>query len=194
MLSEKHKQLYDRNQIKIYNSSILDFNKKIKEQCFVVGMEILDNMPHDRLYRDESGEFTTQAMVNIHTDLKSGEETLEEVREPIDDQLVKDFLRHLESMPQVDHISATQRLQVSGIIKRIKDVYDDYWHRDKINNNIYAPTAALYLFQHLHKYVPNHSLILADFDCFLERVQDNKLIGLNSPLVTNKLKEPTEWT
>jgi hypothetical protein len=42
--------------------------------------------------------------------------------------------------------------------------------------------------------VPNHSLILADFDCFLERVKDNQLTGLNAPLVTNKLKEPTEWT
>ena len=62
-------------------------------------MEILDNMPHDRLYRDENGDLTTQAMINIQTDPKSGEEMLEEVREPIDDQLVKDFLKHLDSMP-----------------------------------------------------------------------------------------------
>ena len=31
VLSENHKPLFDKNQIKIYNSSILDFNKKIKE-------------------------------------------------------------------------------------------------------------------------------------------------------------------
>ena len=32
------------------NSSILDVETKIDEFCFVVGLEILDNMPHDRLY------------------------------------------------------------------------------------------------------------------------------------------------
>jgi hypothetical protein len=41
----------DNNRIKIFNGSILDFNKKINNQhCFVVGLEILDNLPHDRLY------------------------------------------------------------------------------------------------------------------------------------------------
>ena len=28
----------------------MDFERKIDGPCFVVGLEILDNMPHDRLY------------------------------------------------------------------------------------------------------------------------------------------------
>lgn len=60
----------------------------------------------------------------------------------------------------------------------------------QINSNMFVPTAALYLFQHLQKMIPNHSMILADFDCFLE---NNKLKGINAPLVTNKLAEPTNW-
>jgi len=51
-MRKNHKQLYDENKIKIYNSSILDFNKKINQHCFVIGMEILDNMPHDRVYKE----------------------------------------------------------------------------------------------------------------------------------------------
>ena len=58
VLKHKHKSLYNEDRIKIYNSSILDFNKKINEQCFVIGMEILDNMPHDRLFSDGE-KFTT---------------------------------------------------------------------------------------------------------------------------------------
>ena len=157
-------------------------------------MEILDNMPHDRLYKDgKSDDFTHQAMIQISQD-QNGDETLEELREPISDQLVLDFLEHLKTMPPDDHVSATHRLQFSGVIKRIKDVYDDYRYSDKINSNVFAPTAALYLFQHLNKFIPNHSLILADFDCFLEPIVNNSLLGINSPLVTNKLKEPTKWT
>ena len=45
--------MYDEDRIKIYNTSILDFNKKFNDNCFVIGMEILDNMPHDRLFADE---------------------------------------------------------------------------------------------------------------------------------------------
>ena len=45
--------MYDEDRIKIYNTSILDFNKKFNDNCFVIGMEILDNMPHDRLFAEE---------------------------------------------------------------------------------------------------------------------------------------------
>jgi hypothetical protein len=44
-----HKRLLDEGKIKIYNCSIMDLEKKIEGRCFVVGLEILDNMPHDRL-------------------------------------------------------------------------------------------------------------------------------------------------
>ena len=154
-------------------------------------MEILDNMPHDRLYKDKEGKFSTQA--EIHINNEGGEEKLKEVQMPISDQLVKEYIKHFESMMPADHIKATQRLQVSGMIKRIKDIYDDYRFRDKMNDNVFAPTAALYLFEHLHKFIPNHQVILADFDCFLEPINKNSILGLNAPLVTNKLKDPTEW-
>ena len=59
-----------------------------------------------------------------------------------------------------------------------------------MKSNIFAPTAAIYLFQHLHKIMPNHQIILADFDSFLT---DDKIKGINAPLVTDKLEKPTEW-
>lgn len=49
-MRQNHKQLLDEGRIKIFNGSIMDFEKKIEGSCFVVGLEILDNMPHDRLY------------------------------------------------------------------------------------------------------------------------------------------------
>lgn len=77
-MQERHAKLYDENKIKIYNSSILDFNKKINEHCFVIGMEILDNMPHDRLYKKNKSDetFSEQAVIEIKTDHKTGEEKL----------------------------------------------------------------------------------------------------------------------
>lgn len=49
-MRQNHRQLLDEGRIKIINSSILEVDMKVDEFCFFVGLEILDNMPHDRLY------------------------------------------------------------------------------------------------------------------------------------------------
>ena len=94
-------------------------------------------------------------------------------------------------MPPDDHVSVSTRMRMSGAIKRVKDIWDGYRYRESIQSNIFAPTAAVYLFQHLQKIIPNHSLILADFDCFLNTYSQIK--GVNAPLISNKLLEPTKW-
>jgi hypothetical protein len=47
------------------------------------------------------------------------------------------------------------------------------------------------LIKHISENIPDHSLIMADFDSFL--MPKNSIKGINAPLVTNKLKDPTEW-
>jgi hypothetical protein len=42
--------LWKEGKIKIVNKSIFDYTEKSNDHTFVVGFEILDNMPHDRLY------------------------------------------------------------------------------------------------------------------------------------------------
>jgi hypothetical protein len=49
-MRQNHRQLLEEGRIKIVNSSILEVDMKVDEFCFFVGLEILDNMPHDRLY------------------------------------------------------------------------------------------------------------------------------------------------
>ena len=45
----------------------------------------------------------------------------------------------------------------------------------------------------INKIIPNHQLILADFDCFLTSTNYRGLKGMNQPVVTNKLEDPTKW-
>jgi hypothetical protein len=71
-------------------------------------MEILDNMPHDRLYKsNHSTTFDSQAEIIIKYDENGKETSLEEVKTPISDRLVKEFLKHYETMLPADHIKAT---------------------------------------------------------------------------------------
>ena len=105
-------------------------------------MEILDNMPHDRLYK-ENGKLAYQSVVTTSED---GSQAISEEKAPITDKLCKEFVRLYESMPPGDHVSAKHKAQFTGIIKRLKDIYDDYRFADQIDSNVYAPTAALDLF------------------------------------------------
>ena len=56
-----------------------------------MGLEVLDNMPHDRLYFDEkTGDLTSMCQVTITQDLE-GKELLSESKVPIADDMCKLF-------------------------------------------------------------------------------------------------------
>jgi hypothetical protein len=46
----KHSKKILANEIRFENCSISDYKKKDNELVFVVMLEVLDNMPHDRVY------------------------------------------------------------------------------------------------------------------------------------------------
>jgi hypothetical protein len=78
------------------------------------------------------------------------------------------------------------------MFKRLQDMLYHYSGRSPIiQSNIFAPTAAVKLMRHIADNIPDHCLIMADFDSFL--MPKNSIRGINAPLVTNKLKNPTEW-
>ena len=61
-------------------------------------MEILDNMPHDRLYADETGKFLSQAVVEMSEE--QGQEILKEFQLPVSkikDPYTLEFIKHYES-------------------------------------------------------------------------------------------------
>lgn len=129
-MRQNHKQLLDEGRIKIYNGSIMDFDKKIEGSCFVVGLEILDNMPHDRLFtanrKNMSNEALTFASVIDleNTPIGRTDENPSERFVPIDtlnDPLINLFLEVWNTMPKMDHIIANKRIKSQGILKRLVD-------------------------------------------------------------------------
>ena len=64
LMRQNHRKLFDQGKIKIFNGSIMEFQKKIYQHCFVIGLEVLDNMPHDRLHF-EGKELKYQTSVTI---------------------------------------------------------------------------------------------------------------------------------
>ena len=152
-------------------------------------------------------ELTHVSTVKVEHRLDSNSTMREHLEEQIVDiSKVSDpaldlFLYLWKNQPELDHVTATKRFKSQGFFKRFSD---SIWlarlkarklfgskKRDTILNNIFAPTSTLQLLQRIQKLVPNHSLILADFDSFL--MPAGSIEGLNAPMVTNKLKDPTQW-
>ena len=94
-------------------------------------------------------------------------------------------------MPKLDHISANKVIKTEGIFKRLQTLFQSVKYKESMTDNIFAPTGALRLFQHLKEYIHDHSLIMADFDSFI--MPPNSICGINAPLITKKLKDPTQW-
>ena len=70
----------------------------------------------------------------------------------LDDELIRLFLKLHDSMPELDHVTANQRIKSQGILKRILDAMPSFSREGKetLRNNIFAPTAALALFKKFH--------------------------------------------
>jgi hypothetical protein len=92
-------------------------------------------------------------------------------------------------MPEMDHVQANKKIKSEGLIKRIIDVFAMAKYKDTITNNIFAPTKAMEMINHIKDQIPDHTMIMADFDSFI--MPKNSIRGINAPLITHKLKDPT---
>ena len=115
VMRRNHPDLCNRGQIKILNGSILDVQTKVKDFCFVVGMEILDNMPHDRLFKEsysvEGGSddlFTHYSTIEMMHQKNEPEQLVERLVSIKDkpDPLISLYLRLLKTMPELDSVEA----------------------------------------------------------------------------------------
>ncbi len=64
-------------------------------------------------------------------------------------------------------MSANKKLMQEGLFKRAQEWMLRVRYGHKMQDNIYAPTSALKMIQHIHLMVPDHCLIMADFDSFI---------------------------
>jgi hypothetical protein len=85
VLKTKHWRLIESGQLEFVHSSITDFDRGDPDLTFVIMFELLDNLPHDRVYLGGGGE-VLQTMVDEN--FETG--VIREVRVPMVDQDVRD--------------------------------------------------------------------------------------------------------
>lgn len=144
---------------------------------YVVAMEVVDNLPHDRVSRARPDAEWNETWV--HRDPASGE--LVEVLRPLQDPLVRQCLHGADwsSHATPDHHSPSlwERLldAAAGLSPGVSSADEE--------QTLFLPTGCLQLFHALHRALPAHHLICADFTML--PATDIQIPGTNAPIVSS---------
>ncbi|XP_078447068.1 NADH dehydrogenase ubiquinone complex I, assembly factor-like protein (DUF185) [Wolffia australiana] len=134
------------------------------QPCWVIMLEVLDNLPHDLVFSPDQ----VSPWMEVWVQNEPGSEELSEIYKPIHDPLIT---RCLE-------ISGMD-WQNSGSANMMKLLWSKAFPKSRRS---WMPTGCLQLLEVLHGALPNMSLIASDFS-FLP---DVRILGERAPLVSTK--------
>ncbi|EQC39186.1 hypothetical protein SDRG_03392 [Saprolegnia diclina VS20] len=133
---------------KVINSDILTYSANhpnVNDPCFFIAMEVLDNLPHDKVTLADGEWFQTH--------VRDDAEELHPLRDPLIAETLEYFSCEIPLRGTFKRTSglATQLRSMIGM-------------REKLLNAAFVPTGAMQLLHTLQKSFPKHHLIAADFD------------------------------
>lgn len=140
----------------------------VKEQpCWVIMLEVLDNLPHDLIYSEN--QVAPWMEVWVEKQAESG--TFSELYKPLQDPLIMRCLELIESGGNpATHNSAKLKA---------KSIWSNFFPKPR---RCWLPTGCLKLLEVLHATLPKMSLIASDFSY----LPDVRIPGERAPLVSTK--------
>ncbi|CAI5713579.1 unnamed protein product [Peronospora effusa] len=193
-------------QCTVLNQDILTFadtHEPVNTQCFFLALEVLDNLPHDKVTL-QNGKWYETVVKMQQTSETTENPVLQEAMRPVQDKLILQTLHHF---------SCELPLRVSykyngSLAQRVRRMLNK---DDPVLNSAFIPTGAMQLLNTLRTAFPKHHLIAADFDSLPGPNLDDKspikaiehglsptatssgtLFAGNAPLVASKVTNVTK--
>ncbi|KAH8553709.1 S-adenosyl-L-methionine-dependent methyltransferase [Umbelopsis sp. PMI_123] len=156
--------------VEIINKSIFDWDVDVEDDCFFVGMEVIDNFAHDLIRYDTETMQPYQALVSV-----DDEGNYNEIYEPVgSDPLIARYLQLRKSTmyrtPVLNH----------HLLQRIINMFP---FTPNLSAPEFIPTKLLLLLETLNKRFPKHRLVLSDFSSLPNAVE-----GVDAPVVQTRYK------
>lgn len=164
------------DKVEVINKNVLDWDEVIDEPCFVIALEVFDNLSHDVIRYDINNNKPYQGYVLIdeHNDFR-------EYYSPVLEPCTANFLRCRENSDTPISQIPEHPVNQLKFIKKLKNAFDPL--RNKLSDPEYVPTRLYKLFEILKKYFPNHQLLASDFSSL-----DKTIKGYNAPVVQTMLQ------
>ncbi|VVA28636.1 PREDICTED: DUF185-domain-containing [Prunus dulcis] len=138
-----------------------------QQPCWVIMLEVLDNLPHDLIYSENQ----VSPWMEVWVEKQQDRETLSELYKPLQDSLIKRCVEIIDLDKKHDS-------QNSAILKA-KSVWSKVFPKPQ---RCWLPTGCLKLLEVLHEVLPKMSLIASDFSY----LPDVRILGERAPLVSTK--------
>ncbi|KAF4137322.1 putative S-adenosyl-L-methionine-dependent methyltransferase [Phytophthora infestans] len=144
-------------QCSVVNQDILTFadtHAPVNSQCFFLALEVLDNLPHDKVTVQNGKWYET--IVKMGSEANAGP-LLEEAMRPVKDMLIRQTLRYFGCELPL-RVSYKNNFSLAQRVRRMlgKDA--------PALSSAFIPTGAMQLLNTLRTAFPKHHLIAADFD------------------------------
>ncbi|RLN75570.1 hypothetical protein BBJ28_00012836 [Nothophytophthora sp. Chile5] len=152
-------------QCQVINQDILtyaDSHEPSNTQCFFLALEVLDNLPHDKVTLQNGKWYETVVQMQDSGDAEgpAGENPaplLQESMRPVSDMLIRQTLRYFGC-----ELPLRMQYKVNaGFAQRVRRMLG---RDDSVLNSAFIPTGAMQLLNTLRTAFPKHHLIASDFD------------------------------
>ncbi|KAJ2358061.1 hypothetical protein GGF43_001075 [Coemansia sp. RSA 2618] len=156
---------------RVINQSILDWSTLESRACFVVAMEVIDNLAHDVVRYDYDTLEPYQTSVRVFDD---GE--FEENYEPVSDPLARDYLQtRAQAAPgyRSPALPADMYRRIRGQLPLAPNM----------TRREFIPTHAFRFVRVLGEFFPRHRIVLGDFFALPDTVPD----AVDAPVVQTRL-------
>jgi hypothetical protein len=167
---EEHSQ-----RVEILQKDILTWRVPVRQPCYILAMEVMDNLPHDIIRYDPRTGQPLQAVVLID---ESGE--FEETYTPSMDELSRRYLA-LRAKLGRSQLPFSHPQALPSVFRQI---YHALPYTGRLTGREFLPTMLLSLLDVLSEYFPHHHLVLSDFDSL-----PNAIPGYMGPVVQTRYQK-----
>ena len=163
----------DKHGVEVVNEDILKWEGKVvQEPCFVVALEVFDNLAHDVVRFSTVEMEAYQAMVSIDD---TGD--MHELWQPLQDALIRQYLATVG-----DSLSPLSNSLLRFLPPKLRQAVAKHApFFPNLSPPVFVPTNALRLLHRLKTHFPKHRLVMSDFDAL-----PNALVGINAPVVQTR--------
>ncbi|KAL7423809.1 hypothetical protein Q5752_001393 [Cryptotrichosporon argae] len=161
--------------VEIVNVDWVKWEGGSREPCYVVALEVFDNLAHDMVRYDLATLAPLQALVSIDA---SGDFSL--LYEPVADPLLARALGYRHLLPS----TPSTRPPLSPLLLRspaARRAYAALPFAANLSAPDFVPTKQVAFLERLRDRLPNHRLLVADFDSLPDAVE-----GRNGPVVQTR--------
>lgn len=166
------------SKIAVENRDVLAWDGGVvQEPCFVIALEVFDNLAHDVVRFGTEDMKPYQAVVSIDD---TGD--MHELFEPLQDPLIRRYLDIIGSrtLPYASLGNSWTRFLPDGI-RSVVAKHAPFF--PNLTDPVFIPTNALRLIEKLKTHFPSHRIIMSDFDSL-----PDSLTGINAPVVQTRYK------